>query len=479
MATPESLSTDYLDQPHQWDALADVLAHETAIGYDSEFYNVNVEKESCVGRARVHVWSVAIRTDKLSPFGFHRCKGWVLPVAALVHPSLVAVLADARVRKEIHNQSVDQHSAANHGVLLRGCRNTLDLIRWTHPHLINTPGRFSAKALMWSLLKRQPVCTFKQLVTDERVIQVVKQKKVKVSGCSCGVVGCRKRKTEGQLTHDKWKRVDVVDVVEDKVEEFEWPLEQIVPGHKRWEQLKRYAIEDAIAALQFAELADLAEDPAPFPFTKDKRPGFSQAVTDEVVTMETVGFKRDLSYCTLMAMQAESDEDEELDWLFKWWVRNTPYGCGPWHRKVGIASKQAKKKGVDSVWSSTPKLSRLFDTLGFPRSPIWKKGRVKPGEMKLDQDALKWIAKAHPPAKKLIEHLIHLKRIRSGWKYLKKLRDADDIVHIICGPAGDEDGRSGAVTGRLGIKGSLEAQQLPSPENQEKDLYLVRKAIIA
>jgi hypothetical protein len=119
----------------------------------------------------------------------------------------------------------------------------------------------------------------------------------------------------------------------------------------------------------------------------------------------------------------------------------------------------------------------LFDELGFPRSPIWKKGRVKRGEVKMDGDAMAWIAKNHPPAKQLVGLCLQLQRIRSGLKYLVKLRDSGGWVNPICGPAGDEDDRAGAVTGRLGIKGELEAQQLP--KEGEKDLYEIRKAIIA
>ena len=71
----------------------------------------------------------------------------------------------------------------------------------------------------------------------------------------------------------------------------------------------------------------------------------------------------------------------------------------------------------------------------------------------------------------------HLQRIRNGKKYLQKMRDSGGWVYPITGPAGDNDERSGAVTGRLAIKGALESQQLPSKE--EKDLYHIRKGIAA
>jgi len=119
----------------------------------------------------------------------------------------------------------------------------------------------------------------------------------------------------------------------------------------------------------------------------------------------------------------------------------------------------------------------LFEQLGFPPSPIWKKGRVKQGKAKLDATALEWIGKHHPPAKQVVRHLLELGKIRSSKKYLIKLRDSGGAVHPICGPAGDDDDRAGAVTGRLGIKGEFEAQQLPSRE--DKDLYKLRRAVVA
>lgn len=471
----ELLKPRYLDTPAQWDRLAEVLRAAGVIGFDTEYYGV-AKNESCVGRARVHVWSVAVRTGRLDARGYTSCRGWMLPGAALAHRGLRAVLEDPLIRKEIHNQGVDIHAVRNHGVRLRGARNTLGLVRWKRPELISTPGRFKLKALMRSLLHRDPVCTFKELVADTRIVVVKRERKKKVKGCSCGVADCRRRKTVGGVEHKKWKRKETVYLEEEKVEAFDWPLEQIVPGHHRFNRLKAYSIEDSIAALQVGEICDETPDPAPFPF--GERPDFSQGVEDGFTDMEAVGFHRDRLFCANGVMTADAMEDAELSWLYNWFVVNSGE-YGPHHRVLGRKNASGKMRGVDGVWSSHKQLLAHLDELGAPRSPIWKKGRVKKGDAKLDETALEWVGKADPAFKKLVKHLIQLKRVRGGRKYLTKLRDAADVVHVIAGPSSDDDERAGAVTGRAGIKGPLEAQQLPSPDNADKDLFLVRKAIVA
>ncbi len=377
------------------------------------------------------------------------------------------VLEDPSIRKAVHNAPVDDHAIHNHGVMLRGCVNTLDLARWAWPELAGNEG-FGLKALMGCKLNRQPIAEFKDVVRDTRTVTVTKNVSKTVQVCRCRDPSCRKRKAP----HDsKFPALRVSVKVEEKEEAYEHPLETIVPGHPRWELLVRYAAEDAVAALEIEELARAVGDPAPWPYAiledaaADDRPGYNQGVSDAVVLMERTGFAVDTEYAARQAAAAESDERIELEWLRRWFRKNYPEGCN-------LTAEQ-----VDSVWSSQPKKIELFDALGFPRSPVWKKGRVKPGEVKMDGAAMEWIAKNHPPAAQLIVHLTKLQRIRSGKKYLEKLAGCGGFVHPICGAAGDGDDRFGAVTGRLGIKGVLEAQQLPSRD--DVDLYRVRRAVIA
>lgn len=388
------------------------------------------------------------------------CAGWVLPAAALLHPALVAVIEDARIRKAVHNQSVDHHALANHGIALRGGVNTLGLVRWVRPEMINQPGRFKLKALMWNLLRRQPVATFTEVVSYERRVTVSTWKKVTTRHCECGEEGCRKRKG-----HLKYEVEEDVEVLKEKTERGKYNLWEIVPGHERWDLLVRYALDDAVAALNVLDLCEAVDtDPAPWPYGGE-RPGFNQAVEEAVIEMESVGLRVDVPWCTEAAATGRVMEEETLAKLFRWFCFNSPTH-GP-HRR----------EEVDAVWSSPTKKVRLFDELGFPRSPVWGKGLVKRGEVKMDYTAMQWVADNHPPAKQVCELTLYLQRVRSGLKYLDKLRNSNGTVFPIAGPSGDEDERAGAVTGRLGIKGELEAAQLP--KEGAKDLFGIRKAVIA
>jgi len=257
-----------------------------------------------------------------------------------------------------------------------------------------------------------------------------------------------------QVLHTKWREVVEIEEVKTKEEKFQHPLESIVPGHPRWELLVKYAAEDAVAALEIEDLACKERDPAPFPYaganTKNDlpRPKFSQVVCNAVVLMEREGFPIDTDYAGKMLNQACLDEEKELVWLHKWFVVNGAIEYGP-HRR----------EEVDAIWSSPKQLGELFDDLEFPHSPIWKKGKVKPGDMKLDGTALKWIAKNYPPSKQMIDRLLQLKKVRAGKKYMTKLASSGGWVNIICGAAGDADDRNGAVTGRLGIKGTPRSEE--------------------
>jgi hypothetical protein len=336
-------------------------------------------------------------------------------------------------------------------------------------------------------------------------------------------VGCRSASPQGQhrttqrglvnVTHDKTTTHTEVVKYREKKEAAKYALEDIVPGHPRWDLLVAYSIEDSVAALQIAEVAEATADPAPWPYNPDNgagpapgrpqrkaglaagnserasrrsttswwsTPKFSQAVVESIIKMEQTGFPRDKEFCAAGLKVAAEDEEKVLNWLYKWYVVNSGT-YGPHGRRLKVKTTKSGKVsvpcGTDGIWTSGPKKLKLFDSLGFPRSPVWAKGKVKEGKSKLDWAAMRWISTNHPPSRQLIEKLLLLGRIRSGKKYLQKLHDAEEIVHPICGPAGDEDERSGAVTGRLGIKGQLEAQQLPKAG--EKDLYQVRRAIIA
>lgn len=193
----------------------------------------------------------------------------------------------------MHNKSVDEHALANHGIRLRGGINTLGLIRWARPGLINSPGRFKLKALMEVLLHRTPTFpSFKHAMYYEREVFVSTWKTVTKKVCDCGTPGCRKR-----TGHVKWEDEALVEVVKAKTEKGHYNLWDVVPGHPRWELLVQYALDDAVAAVEILDLVDnTMEDPAPWPYGGE-RPGYSQEEDDATIAMEAVGFRVDVEWC--------------------------------------------------------------------------------------------------------------------------------------------------------------------------------------
>lgn len=466
----------YLDAPEQWNKLVKQIRKRGVMGLDTEFYGLDIRKESCVRRAKIHVWSVALRSNVFDARGYTAAAGFVLPASALLHTGLRGVLEDKSITKAVHNQPVDAHALFNHGIELRGGINTLNLARWCWPEMNKVPG-YTLKSLMVTKLGRDIICTFKDLLSYTKFEPYVTYKKVKRNVYSCGISGCRKRNH-----HTKIVETDTIETVREKKLKEMYPLESIVPGHERWPLLVEYAAEDAVAALEILELCERAVDPAPYVYPSGgpgsevpPRPKYNQEVDEGLIEMERTGFRVDTEYCKFQSDRAAIHEQETLDNLFNWWKQNK--------------LPERAREEIDAIWSSPTQLIKLLDELKAPRSPIWKKGLVRKGQWKTDSTALDWVKKATTEKQlhisELVKLILHLKKIRSGKKYVNKLPrfTADDgCVHPVCGPAGDSDDSVGAVSGRIGMK-NPEGQQLPKPDEDEssdkKDLYCVRRAIIA
>lgn len=187
-----------------------------------------------------------------------------------------------------------------------------------------------------------------------------------------------------------------------------------------------------------------------------------------VIQMERNGFALDVAYCNQAAQKARGDEEALLDSLYRW------------QQQVGHGGDRSES---DALWSSPAQLIKLFHTeLGLPPSPIKFKGRVNlgKGERSVDVRAVEWLI-GHVrdnTVRRGLRELLELRKVRSSVKYLEKLPrfvGADGLIHPICGPAGDDDDRVGAVTWRLAMK-SPEGQQMP--KSKKKDRYGVRRAIV-
>lgn len=184
--------------------------------------------------------------------------------------------------------------------------------------------------------------------------------------------------------------------------------------------------------------------------------------------MEQNGFMIDTEYCNNGFAETQRDEAACLAAL---------------SRAVG-ESGIPPLPGIDLVWSSGPQLNQLLEhCLKLPPSPIKSKGRVDlaAGKRATDKRALEWImGRAKSPShKSILEGVQNLRKIRNCAKYFGKLPSfvaPDGFIHPVCGPAGDEDDRVGAITGRFGMK-NPEGQQIP--RDKKKDKYRIRRAFIA
>ncbi len=249
----------WMPGPEQWDRVLDRLeqAHEENVptGFDSEFYNVDVSEQSCAFRARIHVFSVAWLTDKITARGYRKARGAVLPKEAMFYPRFRKWLTGP-YWKVASNSPVDQHAFSNElDAELGGVENVLSFFRWMVPGLQKYGLDFATEFL----LGRKPFCTFKQLVTEEYEHTRITLKKVK--RCECGNQSCRKR---DPLFHERV--FTTVETPRTSIKLREIPLEQIIPGHKRHDALVLYAADDAIASAEEKDCLLQRDRPVPYPW---------------------------------------------------------------------------------------------------------------------------------------------------------------------------------------------------------------------
>lgn len=219
-----------------------------AVGLDTEFTGVHVGKQSCAGRAKVHIWSVAVPTGDLTPRGVRVARAAVLPASALTHPEVKAWLEDAGYRKAVHNLPVDAHAISSSGVRLLGGINTLSLARWAWPDRARGAG-FTLDSLGADFLGAGKLSSFSEIFTEEYVEYSIRTKRV--TYCECGASPCRKRITSPG--HRRLERLEETHI--EKVKEREIPLDSVVPGHVKWPEALAYAAQDAVLALGVYERA--------------------------------------------------------------------------------------------------------------------------------------------------------------------------------------------------------------------------------
>lgn len=215
------------------------------IGFDTEFYGVQVGRESTFARAKVHLASLAWA----APGGKLHPRGYPIPHAAVVSREVLKECSEFRSFLEsaplvAHNAPVDIHTAKNEGIDLKYVVNSLTMARWAWPGRARAQyggGGFTLDALGRDVLGQEKTESFNELFRERVETWSVRRRVEK--HCRCGEPRCRKRV---RPEHEKYERVE--EFKEPKYEEREVPLESVVPGHPLWERALRYSAQDAVLA---------------------------------------------------------------------------------------------------------------------------------------------------------------------------------------------------------------------------------------
>lgn len=222
------------------------------VGFDTEFYGVDVGAQSCFGRARVHLLSVAVKRNPrvILPRGYDLADPAVLSSAALQHQGFRTWLEDCDAKKVIHNAPVDVHSVASDGINTRGFINSLALARWAWPDRARGSG-FTLDSLGMDLLGVGKPESFKELFQEDYEIRRSTFRKAEV--CECGEKCGKRRTTPGHSRHE-----EVVETVHTRIGQRPVALESVIPGHPLWERALKYSAQDAVLALGVYDLAQRA-----------------------------------------------------------------------------------------------------------------------------------------------------------------------------------------------------------------------------
>jgi hypothetical protein len=242
----------YASTQEDWDRVVASIRRVGRCGLDTEFYGPpgwDVTKSSCVDRAQVHVWSIAVAHGGRSPRGYQRAAGVTLPAEALSYGPVRKALEDPTVLKDAHNASIEYHVMRNVGITLRGLRNTLPKIRWVAPGRAATLEGFTLKQLMIDCLGRTPLGSYEALFSRPAYRERVRHKTESV--CSCGARPCRRRGPEHVRTKTRREWTETAQSGTELI-----PLHEIVPGHALFTTLVVYASEDAEAAEELASYAE-------------------------------------------------------------------------------------------------------------------------------------------------------------------------------------------------------------------------------
>ncbi len=266
----------WLDSEEKWEKLAGALLKAGEAGIDSETYN-QPNRTSPQHRTKVHHWSLGLLSNTLHPRGYRLAKGVALPRIAFENEKLRAALK--QIKLWAHNAPHDYHSFANEGLVL----DIQDTLQWAR---VAVPGRkdYGLKTHVgpkgipklgmeeWALGKKRRE-DYKQLVSYERDVEVVKSKKD--MSCVCGKKPCRARSTSEWFDEDTgWfkphTRVETVTETKTiKTVKAIWEVTDFGPEHPRWQRWLDYVVADAVSGIELVDwLRNIKPAKVPYPWQK-------------------------------------------------------------------------------------------------------------------------------------------------------------------------------------------------------------------
>lgn len=225
--------TTYLNSRESWERLLSKLIDKGEVGLDTEF-----DKDT----TSVTVWSIAAfpKDAVTNHNGYREAVGFVLPKEALL--VFEPLLTSTKCVKWLHNAPADTRSVYDTtGIIIRNARCTLQYSRVAWPGLKS----YALKPLSAKALKKPSRPDFEEVMAYERTLEIVKKKKTKV--CSCGEPKCRKRK--GHTKQEVITSVTNYKTIKDK-----YSPSDMHPEHENWVRWVAYAMEDAVDALELADL---------------------------------------------------------------------------------------------------------------------------------------------------------------------------------------------------------------------------------
>ena len=216
-------------------------------GYDSEFDGVDIGSQSCVGRSRLDVFSIAVPTTKRNPIEYYEPTSWVFEGALIGVPAVRDFLEDGRFRKVIHNRTVDEHTARNAGVRIRGGLCTLNMARWIYPERSSLPcGNFDLDSLCKWRVGFGKTEDFDDLLGYDDTVPYTAE--VSKRFClACQSSDCRKKKAPHDIREER-----LVEVTRTKIVRKIRALSTIRPdgaGASLFPRYLAYAAADAELAL--------------------------------------------------------------------------------------------------------------------------------------------------------------------------------------------------------------------------------------